>query len=50
MGSATLVSQKGFWSAGLSVIHKVCFFNGLLYYIATSLVSASLNLDTDETA
>eukprot|EP00903_Cladosiphon_okamuranus_P008151 g7850.t1 len=38
MGSATLVSEKGFWSANLSTIHKVCFFNGLLYYIATALL------------
>lgn len=42
MGSATLVSERGFWSANLSAIHKVCFFNGLLYYIATALVSVPL--------
>lgn len=39
MGSATLVSEKGFWSANLSNLHKICFFNGLLYYIATAMVS-----------
>ncbi|CAN0114863.1 unnamed protein product [Hapterophycus canaliculatus] len=38
MGSATLVTEPGFWSADLSALHKICFFNGLLYYIATAMV------------
>lgn len=38
MGSASLVSDREFWKADLSTLHKVCFFNGLLYYIATALV------------
>lgn len=42
MGSASLLSDKGFWKANLSVIHKVCFLNGLLYYIATAMVREEL--------
>lgn len=38
MGSATLVTEPGFWNADLSALHKICFFNGLLYYIATAMV------------
>ena len=37
-GSCTLVTEKGFWGSGISKIHKLCFLNGLLYYIATALV------------
>lgn len=39
MGSATLVFEDGFWSANISLIHKICFFNGLLYYFSTAIVS-----------
>ncbi|CAN0407582.1 unnamed protein product, partial [Laminaria digitata] len=37
MGSATLVLEDGFWSANISKLHKICFINGLLYYVATAL-------------
>lgn len=39
MGSATLISEKGFWGSNISKLHKLCFLNGLLYYLATSIVS-----------
>ncbi|CAM9907342.1 unnamed protein product [Ascophyllum nodosum] len=38
MGSATLVLEKEFWRSNVSSIHKLCFLNGLLYYVATSLM------------
>ncbi|CAM9907274.1 unnamed protein product, partial [Ascophyllum nodosum] len=38
MGSATLVMEKEFWKSNISRVHKLCFLNGLLYYIATSLM------------
>ncbi|CAN0508502.1 unnamed protein product, partial [Laminaria digitata] len=38
MGSATLVLEKEFWESSISKIHKLCFLNGMLYYVATALV------------
>lgn len=38
MGSATLVMEKEFWRSNISSIHKLCFLNGMLYYMATALV------------
>eukprot|EP00752_Nemacystus_decipiens_P002163 g2060.t1 len=37
-GSCTLLTEKGFWGSTISKIHKLCFLNGLLYYIATALL------------
>lgn len=37
-GSATLVREKEFWQSNISRIHKLCFLNGMLYYMATALV------------
>ncbi|CAM9337250.1 unnamed protein product [Ectocarpus fasciculatus] len=37
-GSATLVREKEFWMSNISPRHKLCFLNGLLYYMATALL------------
>eukprot|EP00903_Cladosiphon_okamuranus_P011009 g10398.t1 len=37
-GSCTLVTETGFWRSKISKIHKLCFLNGLMYYIATALM------------
>ncbi|CAM9997739.1 unnamed protein product, partial [Ectocarpus fasciculatus] len=37
MGTSTLVLQKDFWQSDISRIHKLCFFNGMLFYLATAL-------------
>ncbi|CAM9352639.1 unnamed protein product [Scytosiphon promiscuus] len=37
MGTATLVLQREFWQSDISSIHKLCFFNGMLFYLATAL-------------
>ena len=41
MGTSTLVLQRDFWRSDISSIHKLCFFNGMLFYVATALVSAA---------
>lgn len=38
MGTSTLVLQGEFWRSDISKIHKLCFLNGLFYYLQTSLV------------
>ncbi|CAM9131093.1 unnamed protein product [Ectocarpus sp. 12 AP-2014] len=37
-GSATLVREKGFWTSNISKRHKLCFLNGMLYYMGTALL------------
>ncbi|CAM9227257.1 unnamed protein product, partial [Ectocarpus sp. 6 AP-2014] len=37
-GSSTLVREKEFWKSGISNLHKLCFLNGMLYYMATALL------------
>ncbi|CAM9620212.1 unnamed protein product [Ectocarpus sp. 6 AP-2014] len=37
MGTSTLVLQKEFWQSEISKTHKLCFFNGMLFYLATAL-------------
>ena len=34
--------EKEFWRSNVSSIHKLCFLNGLLYYVATSLVGKTV--------
>ncbi|CAM9513765.1 unnamed protein product, partial [Hapterophycus canaliculatus] len=36
-GILTLVLQRGFWASNISGVQKLCFFNGLLYYVAPAL-------------
>ncbi|CAM9791095.1 unnamed protein product, partial [Scytosiphon promiscuus] len=43
-GSATLVQEKEFWQSGISKLHKLCFLNGMLYYMATALVRARVRV------
>lgn len=40
MGTSTLVLQKEFWRSDISKMHKLCFVNGMFYYLQTALVSA----------
>ncbi len=47
MGTSTLVLQKEFWQSDIPSIHKLCFFNGMLYYLATALVSTVLHSTVD---
>ncbi|CAM9226801.1 unnamed protein product [Ectocarpus sp. 6 AP-2014] len=37
-GSATLVREKEFWTSNISKHHKLCFLNGLLHYMGTTLL------------
>ncbi|CAM9713813.1 unnamed protein product [Ectocarpus sp. 12 AP-2014] len=37
-GSSTLIREKEFWKSGISNLHKLCFLNGMLYYMATALL------------
>ncbi|CAN0266234.1 unnamed protein product [Ectocarpus fasciculatus] len=37
-GSSTLVREKEFWKSSISNLHKLCFLNGMLYYMATALL------------
>eukprot|EP00903_Cladosiphon_okamuranus_P011815 g11103.t1 len=37
MGSCTLILERGFWQSDISSIHKLCFFNGMLFYLASAL-------------
>ncbi|CAM9197832.1 unnamed protein product, partial [Scytosiphon promiscuus] len=37
-GSATLVTKREFWRSDISNLHKLCFLNGMLYYVATALL------------
>ena len=36
-GVLALVGQGGFWGSHISGMSKLCFFNGLLYYLAPAL-------------
>lgn len=38
MGSATLIAEKEFWNSTISKSHKLCFLNGMLYYLASAMV------------
>lgn len=42
MGSCTLVLQRNFWRSDISSIHKLCFMNGMLFYLASALVGAAV--------
>lgn len=42
LGILTLVSSNGFWGSEISCMNKLCFFNGLLYYLAPALVRGAL--------
>ncbi len=44
LGILTLVRSDGFWGSGISCMNKLCFFNGLLYYLAPALVRGVLIL------
>ena len=37
-GTVSLVLEKDFWKSNLSFTQKLCFFNGMMYYISTALV------------
>eukprot|EP00752_Nemacystus_decipiens_P013327 g11801.t1 len=37
MGSCTLVLQRDFWRSDISSTHKLCFINGMLFYLASAL-------------
>lgn len=39
MGTMTLVSAKEFWGSTTTVMHKICVLNGLMYYLASAMVS-----------
>lgn len=41
MGTCTLVLQAKFWQSDISRIHKLCFVNGMFYYIQTALVGGA---------
>lgn len=38
MGTSTLVLQGEFWRSDISRMHKLCFVNGMFYYVQTCLV------------
>lgn len=38
LGILTLVRSDGFWGSGISCMNKLCFFNGLMYYLTPALV------------
>jgi cellulose synthase/poly-beta-1,6-N-acetylglucosamine synthase-like glycosyltransferase len=37
MGSTTLLTNPDFWKSDLSVIQKICYLSGMMYYSATAL-------------
>lgn len=37
MGSISLFLNKDFWKSNLSIMQKVCFLSGMLYYITTAI-------------
>ena len=38
-GSTTLLTNPDFWKSNLSVIQKVCYMSGMMYYTAAALMS-----------
>lgn len=49
MGSAALVMSRGFWKSNVSKMQKLCFLSGMMYYVATAVVSTRLHVTTIET-